>query len=204
MNSGLGKNHCRVICRQSRQAIIPAKTVRRRRTTTSRSIQTRSCATAEGPRDALCQSKSFQQLHDCKNKLYNISTANRSDGVRGLQSTDAQWINYVRLCNHPRRVDHRRCDPQARPSTSFVNRLPWRNFLRSRVWRKVPVGSTVSLFRMYLNFINTQCRIGQRKLLSQCQINSSSWAEQFLVGWVGLGPLQQKVLKIWKDYFNAF
>jgi len=37
--------------------------------------------TADGPRDALCQLKSGRLLHDCRNKLYNNSTRNRSDGV---------------------------------------------------------------------------------------------------------------------------
>jgi len=32
---------------------------------------TRSSSTADGPRDALCQSKSCQLLHNCKNKSYN-------------------------------------------------------------------------------------------------------------------------------------
>ena len=51
---------------------------------------TRSCASAEGPRDALCQSVSCQLLHNCNNKLYNKSTTNRSDGVIALRSTDVQ------------------------------------------------------------------------------------------------------------------
>jgi len=47
-----------------------------------------SSATADGPRDALCQSASCQLLHNCRNKLYNESRTNRSHGVRGFQSTD--------------------------------------------------------------------------------------------------------------------
>jgi len=34
---------------------------------------TRSCATADRPRDVLCQLKSCQLLHNCMNKLYNKS-----------------------------------------------------------------------------------------------------------------------------------
>ena len=49
--------------------------------------QTGSSATADGPRDALCQSKSCQLLHDCSKSCTKIRT-NRSDGVRGLQSAD--------------------------------------------------------------------------------------------------------------------
>ena len=51
-------------------------------------LNTRSCASAEGPRDAQCQSVSCQLLHYCNNKLYNESTTTRSDGVRGLQLID--------------------------------------------------------------------------------------------------------------------
>ena len=42
------------------------------------------------------------------------------------------------------RVDRRRCDPQARPSTSFVSnviKLPWS--FKSTVLDKVPGGSTL-------------------------------------------------------------
>ena len=46
-------------------------------------------ATADGPRDALCQSKSCQLLlYDCKNKHYNKSAINRSNGIKALRSTD--------------------------------------------------------------------------------------------------------------------
>ena len=49
---------------------------------------TRSSTIAEGPRDALCQSKSCPLPHSCRNKLYKKSTTKRSYGVGGLQSTD--------------------------------------------------------------------------------------------------------------------
>ena len=51
-------------------------------------LNTRSCASAEGPRDAQCQSVSCQLLHNFSNKLYSESTTDRSDGVRGLQLID--------------------------------------------------------------------------------------------------------------------
>ena len=75
---------------------------------------TRICATADRPRDALCQSKSCRLLHNCRNKLYSKSTANRSNGVRGLQLTD------VTCSNQPRLVDCR---------TGVINRIDRRRVL---------------------------------------------------------------------------
>ena len=48
----------------------------------------RSSAITDGPRDASCQSKSCQQLHNFRNSLHNKSQTNRSNGVEWLQSTD--------------------------------------------------------------------------------------------------------------------
>jgi len=48
------------------------------------------------------------------------------------------------MCIQQRPVDRRRCDPQARPSTSFVDNVvnvPWRIFLGPESG-KVPEGST--------------------------------------------------------------
>ena len=48
-----------------------------------------SCAAADGPRDALCQSESRQLLHNsCANKLSSKSITIGSNGVVGLQSTN--------------------------------------------------------------------------------------------------------------------
>ena len=41
--------------------------------------EVRNSATADGPRDALCQSKSCKLLHNCRKKLYNKSSANQSN-----------------------------------------------------------------------------------------------------------------------------
>ena len=46
--------------------------------------------TINRPQNMLSQSKSCQLLHKCRNKLYNKSTANRSNGVRGLQLTNVK------------------------------------------------------------------------------------------------------------------
>jgi len=48
--------------------------------------KTRSSATADGPRDALCQSKSRAQL--CEQVVYHRPKTNRSNGVRALRLTD--------------------------------------------------------------------------------------------------------------------
>ena len=52
--------------------------------------QTRISATADRLSNALCQSKSCQLLHNCRNKLSHKSTTNWSNGVRALQSMDVQ------------------------------------------------------------------------------------------------------------------
>jgi len=52
------------------------------------------------------------------------------------------------MCAQPRRAEHCRCDPQARPSTSFVvNKIdmPLAKFSKSIVWGEVPEGSTLIL-----------------------------------------------------------
>jgi len=49
------------------------------------SFITRISAIADGPRDSTCQSNSCQLQH---NNLYDKSRTNRSNGVRGLQSTN--------------------------------------------------------------------------------------------------------------------
>jgi len=79
-----------------------------------------------------------QNLLNYRNKLYNKSTTNRRNGLRGLQMTRART----------RRLSYR-CRQQARPSsstmTSFVDNavdLPWRNFLSpnfgTKFQREVP------------------------------------------------------------------
>jgi len=93
-------------------------------------IRTRSSATADGPRDAACQSK-YQLLHNCRNKLYK----SRTSEVIGLE-----YYVWTTCSKQPRHVDRRRCGQQARPSTSFVDDLidlPWQNFwVRDKVPQK--------------------------------------------------------------------
>jgi len=57
-----------------------------RGTVTGKLVQ--SSHTADGPRDALCQSKCCQLLHNCRSKLYNKFITNRTKGIRGLRLTD--------------------------------------------------------------------------------------------------------------------
>jgi len=58
---------------------------------------TRSSAAADGPRDAQCQSKSCQLLHNCRNKLYNKFRTNRSTAVKAVDRRV--------MCVQQRRVD---------------------------------------------------------------------------------------------------
>ena len=48
------------------------------------SVSTRSSATAERIARARCQPTSWQLLHNCRNKFYNKSTTDRSNGVTAL------------------------------------------------------------------------------------------------------------------------
>jgi len=73
---------------------------------------TRSSATADGPRDALCQSKPCQLLHKCRNKSYNKSTTNRS--ILEFQ------LEYYGRPTCSKRVQRRRVD---RHSLDAVNKL---------------------------------------------------------------------------------
>jgi len=80
------------------------------------------------------------------------------------------------MCGQPRRVDRRKCDPQARPSTSYVDNtidLLWRNFFKSRVWDKIPEGST---FIFGDTRISWQYSVGQVEgsLYAKNQLDSSS------------------------------
>jgi len=54
-------------------------------------------------------------------------------------SVDRRVINYV--CPATTRM----CDPQARPSRSFVDRLAVAKFFKSRVWDKVSEGNALIL-----------------------------------------------------------
>jgi len=86
------------------------------------------------------RAKIFHTLPD----LYNKSTTNRSNGVRGLRLTDVQKPATTRRLSF-------RCRQQARPSTttttttSFVDdaiALPWRNYVspefETKSRRKIP------------------------------------------------------------------
>ena len=105
-------------------------------------LDTRSSAIADGPRDALCQSKSCQlhaaQLHagtSCRTNSQQIEVMELEHYGRPTE------INY--MCVQPRRVDR---GQQARPSTSFVDNtidLP-PNFSKFRVCNKGPDGSTLN------------------------------------------------------------
>ena len=117
-------------------------------------IVTRSSSAAEGPRDALCQSKSCRlQLHSCRNSTTNPQQIE----LMGLEGYSRPTCNQL-TASTTTRLDHRRCDPQARPSTNYVNNtihVPRRNFFTSR--------SCTNEFRVELlsscsdpNFLTTQ------------------------------------------------
>jgi len=95
-------------------------------------IVTRSSSAAEGPRDALCQSKSCRLLHSCRNSTTNPQQIE----LMGLEGYSRPTCNQL-TASTTTSLDHRRCDPQARPSTNYVNNTihaPRRNFSTSRSW----------------------------------------------------------------------
>jgi len=49
--------------------------------TTTTTTTMRISATVDGPRNALCQSKSCQRLHNYSNRLYNKTATDRSNGA---------------------------------------------------------------------------------------------------------------------------
>ena len=85
------------------------------------------CHTADGPRDALCQSKSCQ----CDTPVGTGCTTNPQQiGVTELERYGRRTCSKPRAsCHHA--VHRRKCGQQARQSISFVNcphdRMPWGN-----------------------------------------------------------------------------
>jgi len=73
-----------------------------------------------------------RNLVNCIKKLYNKSTTNRKNGVRGLQLTRIK---------QPRLGLSYRCRQQTRPSRT--TRSTCRGEIKSGVWDKVPEGSTL-------------------------------------------------------------
>ena len=103
--------------------------------------------TAEGPRDALCQSKSRQLLRSCRNNLNNKSTTDRSmelDHYDGLTRNKLCAFGYdgstvVGMVN---KLDRRRVRWQH-------DRLLVAKFSKSRLWDKVREGSTYPYFGVH-------------------------------------------------------
>jgi len=79
---------------------------------------TRSSDTADRPRDAMCQSKFYQLLHNSVGTTCTTST--EQSEVMELEGYSRPTCNKPRASSHDA-LDRRTCDPQARPSTSFVD-----------------------------------------------------------------------------------
>jgi len=104
----------------------------------------RSGTIADGPRDALCQSKSCQLLHNCMNKLYNKSTTNQID-------VGERIISYMRPAT-TRQLSW------LYSTSSIVNEFCWQHdrlepkTSKSSVWNKALEGS-IPLFLKKPEFI---------------------------------------------------
>ena len=128
---------------------------------------TRSSSTADGPRNAMCQSNFANCCKQCRDKLQDKSRRNRNNGVRGSQST-----NVCTVCVRPRRARPHRCNTQVRPSTSFVdhtNRLAMAKFSKSRVCGKFSEGSTLIFQVTRISLYNS---LGQVKGSSHVKTSS--------------------------------
>ena len=95
----------------------------------SQEMKTKSSATADGPRDAMSQSKFCRLLH---NSLGTTCTRNPEQiEVMELEGYSRPTFNKLCASSHYS-LDRRTCNTQARPSTSFVDHtidLSRRNFL---------------------------------------------------------------------------
>jgi len=129
---------------------------------------TSSSATADGPRDALCQSKSWQLLHNCRKKC----TANPQQ-IKAMELDGYSWL----MCSkQPRLVDCRigvvnKLD--RRRVLLTMRDLPWQNFLCSKFAAKFQ--REYPYFQRYLNFLITQCKRGRKN-----QLDSSSRIDTIL------------------------
>jgi len=122
--------------------------------------KTRSCATADGPRDAMCQSKLCQLLQH--NSVETSCTTNPEQiEVMELEGYSRQMCNKLCACSHDA-VDRRKCNSQARPSTNLL--------ITSSTCRSETVTSPqfaakfqreVPLFWTCPNFLITQFRISK-------------------------------------------
>jgi len=86
--------------------------------TANNANDTRSSAAAEGPRDAMCQSKSYQLLHNSVGTT--CITSPEEIEVMELNGYSRPTCNELCASSHDA-LDRRKCNPQARPSTSFVS-----------------------------------------------------------------------------------
>jgi len=152
----------------------PYKLVRRIKKTLKIAIafflkdNTRSSAIRDGPRDAMCQTKFCQLLH---NSVGTSGTTNSEQRQWSWRVTvDRRVINYV----------HR--DTTRSTAVDIIHRLDRRRvllitpstrrgeiFSKSSVWGKVPEGSTL-IFEMS-EFPYEQLRIGQRKLTKKSALS---------------------------------
>ena len=102
-----------------------------------------SSATADGPREALCQLIYCQLQHKCIRTSCTTNLQQFDVHVMELIIIDGCVVNDATAC------DPRKCSQQSRTSTSFVDNmidLPRRNFIKTKVCDKVPEGYRLPLF----------------------------------------------------------
>ena len=88
-----------------------------------------SSATVDGPRDTIYQSKSCQLLHNCiKNKLYNKSAVNRSNGVKtlGRSKLVCAWAAKDKY-RHDHRQSHTQMNPAGTGHRQPIDRRAYNN-----------------------------------------------------------------------------
>ena len=153
---------------------------------------TRSSATADGPRDALCQSESCKLLHNCRNQLYNKSITNR--GPVWNKVSDGSW-KYPNFRRYPNFLVTQRmklpCQNQL-DSFSRFDRTPTgekqkqMDTDRHRVMAYRPIycasiasrGKTTQTYELYMGVIHGNFCFVVYLNLSTYRIVSSLWARK--------------------------
>jgi len=106
-------------------------------------VQTRSSVAADGPRDAMHPPKTCQLLYDS----LGTSCTTNPEQIEVMELNGCSRPTCNKLCAFSYdTLDCRRCNPQARPSTSCADHtisLQWRIFLSPEFGGKVPDGSAL-------------------------------------------------------------
>ena len=121
---------------------------------------TRSSVAADGPRDALCQSKSCHRLHNGRNKLYNKSQTRNSAIAEGPRDASCQ----LKSCQLPRNNAQTTCTKLKGYSGKMCNKHVYSTITRSSRFHcpigviNKPTTGVLGDDLLWRNFLSPQCR----------------------------------------------